>query len=222
MVSFAADPFSYRGAEAAVKATVERFGRIDVLVDNAGTFEASFGKYILPNRKARICSPATRQGHRERDLRPVALFYLRRLFSPPQGGSADAARLRYHDDRGDPAVPTGDPTTSFSCASAHGDAPHQRPQGESRAYGDDANAQALQDAVGMDTGYARTALSAMYYQSMPHWLNLTAHSYHQGAATTTGMSLWTWWTARREGSPLFSFYKRRSASLEPSRSGAVG
>jgi NAD(P)-dependent dehydrogenase (short-subunit alcohol dehydrogenase family) len=36
------------GAEAAIKAAVDRFGRIDVLVDNAGNFNAGFFEEISP------------------------------------------------------------------------------------------------------------------------------------------------------------------------------
>jgi NAD(P)-dependent dehydrogenase (short-subunit alcohol dehydrogenase family) len=42
-------------AEAAVNAAVERFGRIDVLVNNAGSFAAGFFEQLSPEQVARCC-----------------------------------------------------------------------------------------------------------------------------------------------------------------------
>src|SRR2546429_9383710 len=40
-------------AEAAVRAAVDRFGRIDVLVNNAGTFEAGYFEELTPEQVER-------------------------------------------------------------------------------------------------------------------------------------------------------------------------
>src|SRR5256886_8588803 len=47
------DVTSRADAEAAVRAAVDRFGRIDVLVNNAGTFEAGYFEELTPEQVER-------------------------------------------------------------------------------------------------------------------------------------------------------------------------
>lgn len=107
-----------------------------------------------------------------------------------------------------PQFLTGDPTTNFSCAWGMAMLHISVRKAKAAAYGDDADAQALQDAVSMYTEYGRTALSVMYNQSMSGWLQLTANSNNQEGRNSNWIIGVDLVDTSQGGLSLFSYHER--------------